>query len=254
MLGEVVKGSVIEESLGNGRSGVLFLAGRVGRRLLVERLHDESDWGAFALDAKAALQLSFLPSVTEEVTSAGARVLVAHVDLLPGAKPKKDRKWVYAALLLLLLLLGGWALRGNGEQPEVTPPVEPKTEPLAVQPPAPIDAGVVIAKAEPIDDPDLSPLTEVKPNAEVEAKNPPPLIVKNPKNNIQIEKAPACMFDDRFREYVRRTRSRLLELPGSDSNRFSDADNKLDEALVEKDCHRANDALLTMRRAVGSED
>ena len=253
MLGEVVSGSVIEESLGNGRSGSLFLAGCVGRRLLVERLHDESDWGAFALDAKAALQLSFLPSVTVEVTSAGTRVLVAHVDVVPSEKSKKDLKWVYAALLLLLMLLGGWAAMGTSETTEVTP------EPVAEKTPEPIDAGIVqVAKVEtppgPVDDPDLTPVPEVKPVMKTEAKNPPPLIVKNPKNNIQIEKAPACMFDDRFREYVRRTRSRLLELPGSDSNRFSDADNKLDEALVEKDCHRANDALLTMRRAVGSED
>ena len=170
-------------------------------------------------------------------------------------KPKKDRKWL-AAVVLLLLLLGGWGLWPKAE---VTPPEpEVKPEPVAVQPPEPVDAGAMVAKVEPppapVDDTDLAPLPGVKPEAKTEGKNPPALVVKIPKTNIQIEKSPACTFDDRYREYVRRTRSRLLELPGSDSSRFTDADSKLDEALVEKDCRRANDALLAMRRAVGAED
>jgi serine/threonine protein kinase len=168
-------------------------------------------------------------------------------------KPKKDRKWVYAALLLLLF--GGWAVFGNSEKTEVTPTPEVKPEPLAVQPPAPapVDAGAMVAKAEPIDDPDLSPLTEVKPNAKAEAKNPPPLVVKIPKTNIQIEKSPACTFDDRFREYARRMRGQLRELPGSDTALFLASDEKLVAALAAEDCRRANDALSGMRKLVDPE-
>jgi hypothetical protein len=175
-------------------------------------------------------------------------------------KPKKDRKWVYAALLLLLLLIGGWAAFGTGEKTEVTPTPEVKPEPVAEKPPEPIDAGTVqVAKVETpptaIDDPDLAPLPEMKPGMKTETKNPPPFIVKNPKNNIQIEKvAASCTFDDRYLQYARRHRTEMLRMGKKDEDAFSKADDKLTDALVEKDCRRANTALDEMSRfVVGGE-
>ena len=171
-------------------------------------------------------------------------------------KPKKDRKWVYAALLLLLLLIGGIVAFNSGEKTEVIPTPGPVVE----KTPEPVDAGVVqVAKVEtppgPIDDPDLTPVPEVKPVAKVDAKTPPPLIVKNPKNNIQIEKvAASCTFDDRYLQYARRHRTEMLRMSKKDEGAFSKADDKLTDALVEKDCRRANSALDEMSRfVVGGE-
>jgi len=123
--------------------------------------------------------------------------------------------------------------------------------------PEPVDAGVVqVAKMETpptVDDPDLAPLPEVKPGTKTETKNPPALVVKIPKTNIQIEKSPACTFDDRFRDYARRMRGQLRDLPGSDAAPFVAADEKLVSALAAEDCRRANDALSAMRKLVDPE-
>ena len=103
MLGEVVQGSVIEESLGNGRSGALFLAVRAERRVVVERLHDESDWGAFALDANAggkALRLAEkheslvdqMGAEIEEQSAAGPSILP------PALQPRLRTKAIVVRL------------------------------------------------------------------------------------------------------------------------------------------------------------
>ena len=148
-----------------------------------------------------------------------------------------------------MLLLGGWGLWPKAE---VTPPApEVKPEPVAVQPPAPepVDAGAMVAKVEsppaPVDDTDLTPLPGVKPEAKT-----PPLTVKLPKTNIQVEKAPACTFDDRYLQYARRHRTEMLRMDKKDEGAFSRADDKLTDALVEKDCRRANTALDEMSRLV----
>ena len=62
----------------------------------------------------------------------------------------------------------------------------------------------------------------------------------------------ACTFDDRFRDYARRTRADLRTMGKTDAPEFVRVDDRLAEALIERDCRGANAALDAMRRLVGA--
>lgn len=120
------------------------------------------------------------------------------------------------------------------EKPRALPPApstsSPKPQAVAAQPSAGDPKGAVAAKAPgPVASPSQSALT---------ASAAPP--------------EPACVFDDRFRDYARRTRQELRELGDPSSPAFKRHEDALGSALVARDCREAQTALNALRRLVGA--
>jgi hypothetical protein len=80
----------------------------------------------------------------------------------------------------------------------------------------------------------------------------PKVEVKKPV--LTVEAPPACSFDDKFRDYARRTRDELKGMGDAQSPAFAKASDQLADALVDKNCTRANAALSAMRKAVGADE
>ncbi len=171
---------------------------------------------------------SFAKSATTEVT-------------LKAAKPSSGPRVAVVGAAVVLLLLAVWALwPAPPGSPLMEPGVEPvKVEPVKVAEPTPV--------APPVVDPeDLAPLptTVVKPVVRVEVKKP----------QVTIQAPPACTFDDHFRDYARRTRDELKGMGDAQKPAFVKASDQLSDALIEKNCARANVALSALRKAVGAEE
>ncbi len=164
-------------------------------------------------------------------------------------KPKQGRRVVWALLLLLLLLGGALALL-PGKEAAVAPAPE--------KPPERVVAEAVEAPPEPaLEDEELPPLAKVtspepKPGVKVEtgAKAPALVVTRRPESKVEVTRAPPCTFDDRYLGYARRHRADMLRMEKKDAAAFSKADDTLTDALVEKDCRRANSALEDMGRLV----
>lgn len=81
MVGDAVGGYEVKESLGSGRSGLLFLAVQsTGHRAVVRRRLGDDDVHEFAREAAQALQLPTPPMVERRKSRAGVAVLLAIVD------------------------------------------------------------------------------------------------------------------------------------------------------------------------------
>lgn len=152
-----------------------------------------------------------------------------------------QRRWPLVAGALLLLIVGlGWALLGP---PEARPPEPPRVVEAPPQPQPPPQA----VEPEPVALAPLAP-TPSEP-AVVAAVKPPP---QKPPTKLVVERAPECAFDERFRAYARATLVDLRSLEGAGTPEFKRHEVVLGDALVDKDCRRANAALDQLRRLVGA--
>ncbi len=153
---------------------------------------------------------------------------------LKAAKPSAAPKVVAMAVSFLLLGLATWAFwpRPPPVEPVVVPPVQLSA------PVVEVDAGTPVAIVEAPVPEELTPL-------------PMPVPVKVTR---QPAAAPQCVFDDRFRDYARRTRDELRSMGDSQTPVFLKASDRLADALVQRNCTKANLALAELRKAVGASE
>lgn len=155
-------------------------------------------------------------------------------------RSNQSRTRLFAALSLALVVLawGLWFLMSRVEPgPEVVPVVTAPSPSVEVV----VDAGAAVAEVDPLEVLPKLPLTPVEKIKPVTVK--PTVVVLAPQ---------ACTFDDRFRDYARRTRADLRTMGKTDAPEFVRVDDRLAEALIERDCRGANAALDAMRRLVGA--
>ena len=84
------------------------------------------------------------------------------------------------------------------------------------------------------------------------SKLPPTAAEKMKRPGLVVQAPKACTFDDRFRDYARRTRADLRTMGKTDAPEFVRIDDRFAEALIERDCRGANAALDEMRRLAGA--
>lgn len=185
-----------------------------------------------------------LTQVVPESTAAESRPLRSNE--LQAVRGGRGRIVAALGLIVLFLVLGiGWFLlhpieeaTAAAKDPAVAAPLDKpavaavEPQPSPIQPPPP-------AK----DDEELTALPRVP-------AVPKKSTVRPAEKTVVVEQP--CNFDGKFREYARRTRADLRTMKGSETQVFLQADDKLADALVEKDCHRAGAALTEMRRLVGA--
>ncbi|MFZ5442774.1 MAG: serine/threonine protein kinase [Myxococcota bacterium] len=170
---------------------------------------------------------------------------------LQAAKPSAGPRIALGAVVVLLLLLAVWAFWP-------TPAPKP-VEPAVVPPPPPVEPVKVVAPEPPKQ---AAPESVVDAGAAEElvaiplnATKPPPVKVDVRKNpQVSVVGPASCTFDDRFRDYARRTRDELKGMGDAQAPAFVKASDQLADALVERNCARANVALNAMRKAVGVEE
>lgn len=170
---------------------------------------------------------------------------------LAAVKLAKNHNRLFAAIGLALVVLfwGLWFL--NRPPPGVDPLPVAVAVPAPSPAPAAVDAGLAAAPQQEPAAELLTPLPAVKPPVDDPPGPPRPApIVKKPV--AVAESAPPCTFDDRFRDYARRTRADLRTMGKTDAPDFVRVDDRLAEALIAKDCRRASSALDEMRRLVGA--
>ena len=81
MVGDVVGGYEVKETLGSGQSGLLYLAVQAsGHRAVVRRRLGDDDLHTFARESAQSLGLKDLPPVERRKSRAGVPVLIAIVD------------------------------------------------------------------------------------------------------------------------------------------------------------------------------
>ncbi len=164
MVGDVVGGYVVKESLGSGRVGLLYLAVHVdtGHRAVVRRrLSDSDSADEFGVEAAQALRLTEPPRVERRTSRSGLKVLLAIVDdaapgsgrtehantqLLPDVQ--RNRRQRPRVLFLLPFLLVGVAVGAWLVAPGA-PPIAP--EPAAVSTVEPIPPPPPVVAAEPLE-------------------------------------------------------------------------------------------------------
>ena len=159
------------------------------------------------------------------------------------AEAARRRRWGVAALgLAVLAVLGGagWVLLGlqPPPQPAIASPVAAVTPARPVVEAAPDAGGLAVGEPEQLAP--IKPLTSPK----VVLPKPPPA--------VKIETAPPCTFDDRFRDYARRTRDELRTMGNPREPKFVRVDDQFSDAMVEGDCRRVNAVLNELRRLVGA--
>jgi serine/threonine protein kinase len=113
-----------------------------------------------------------------------------------------------------------------------------------------------------VPEPNLVPREVKLPLAVEEAVPPPPgqlnAPVKPTTARPHITPKPTtaapCQFDDRLRDYARRTRDELKALPAAANPAFAAASETLGNALAAKDCAKVNQALIKLQTAAKTED
>ena len=155
---------------------------------------------------------------------------------------QKSRGWMVIVALVLLLAIG-LGVKFLGGKPELQPEVIAETVPVEPRVIAPV---VVVPPPEPVKPPpELDPVVPLP-----KLPKPPAPVVQRPAVVVQAPRP--CTFDDRFREYARRTRADLRTMGKPDALEFVRVDDRLAGALIERDCQRVNAALDDMRRLVGA--
>jgi eukaryotic-like serine/threonine-protein kinase len=160
---------------------------------------------------------------------------------LAAVRPSTGRRAGLVAIGLAIVFLAIWAFL------PATPVVVPVAPVVVVEPPTPPPGEPVVAM--PPDE--MTPLPNpVKP---LPVPVPVPAIVK--KQPIIAVQAPAkCVFDDRFRDYARRTRDELRGMVDPKVPAFAKASDVLSDALVERDCTKANAALTDLKKVAGASE
>ncbi len=173
---------------------------------------------------------------TQRLEPAAARASTTTDLTLAAARPSAAPRVAVALAAACLLALAVWALRPAA--PPRAPvlqarPVEVAPPPLPVPPAVPeVDGGV--ARVELAATEELTPLpTGARP------------LAKKP-----VEAPPRCVFDERFRDYARRTRDELRSVATA-SPAFDKASERLSDALVERNCVKANAALTDLKKVAG---
>lgn len=163
MVGDVIGGYVVKESLGSGRVGLLYLAmhPETGHRAVVRRrLNDADSADEFGAEAAQVLSLQALPRVERRTSRSGAKVLLAIIDeTAPGfgrteyantqLLPDLHRRTRLLPLLWLIPLLalgvalGSWRVMRTESGVEALP-----AEPSTAEPPPP----PVLGAPKPVED------------------------------------------------------------------------------------------------------
>lgn len=190
MIGDVVSGYVVTESLGSGRVGLLYLAvhAQTGHRAVVRRrLNDADSADEFGLEAARSLALSTQTRVERRTSRGGVPVLLAIVDeaapgsgrtehantqVLPDVPARRRRPsllWL-APFLFLGVGLGWLAMRG--ESSITTPSAAPATvlAQKVEERPQPPTAPVTVLAAAP--SPVVGPVSPLKKVARLESCEP----------------------------------------------------------------------------------
>ena len=205
MVGDVVGGYEVKESLGSGRSGLLFLAVQAsGHRAVVRRRLGDDDLQEFARESAQSLGLKDLPQVERRKSRAGVPVLIAIVDSgAPGSgytdhtntaplpppevvtsRTSRTSSWHLAVLIVGFALVGAilaavvLAGRGRSSANEIPLSVAHPIEVVADQHVAPVvePTPVVVATA-PQDPPEAQPSLDAGQAIE---RNPATLKLRGP--------------------------------------------------------------------------
>lgn len=285
MVGDVVGGYVVKEALASGRYGLLFLAiqGETGHRAVVQRRHGEDDLKSFAAEAAQALGVEPCLLVERRRSRAGVAVLLAIIDaeapglgytehtdtqqVLPRTgqrRPSLRRGRMLLGLGLLVLLGAGLGVllsiaSRSAPQSEALAPGPEVAKAMPVAPPPPFTGSPPLA-ARPIEPQavEREAAVDARPRqlhgwvlaAETQAASSPKK--QSSRVKVTIEAEPPCAFDDRFRDYARRTRADLRTMGNPRAPKFMRADDQLSHAMVEGDCRRVNAVLNELRRLVGA--
>ncbi len=190
----------------------------------------------------------------------------------PSAEPQNNRapprNWrpLLMGVGLVVAAVGGiWAIHEATNSPEATgqeesvavdlstaaaPPVVTPEDSAAAQQGAAQEATDELSKQNPASQGDaMPPLPAPKRAAET-----PPKTVNAPSARTQRAAAVApspCSFNYNLREYARRTRAALHELPNGDSDKFEALTEDLGTAIVNEDCQSVKKTLGAMRQLVG---
>jgi hypothetical protein len=250
MTGTRIKGFLVGEWLGHGRAGALYLARHetTGQQAVVRlvRVNKPIELRYFLEEAQTLLPDAGELSVIEVTSTEGATVQFA---VVPSAEPVvppgiSALRMTLVALLATVVVAGGSAVLWLGQKAPA--PAAPVTVPTA----GPIN---LTAPPEPaaVDSGEPHALEPVARPAELVQPAPRPL----PKRSAPAPSrppAPPCTFDDRFLGYARRTLSYLREMREPTRREFEILEDRLGDALVAKDCRKANQALDDLRRLVGA--
>jgi serine/threonine-protein kinase len=211
--------------------------------------------------SRAHLPTDRLPALEQRLTRKAAE------------PPPPPRRWPWMLLVLALLFLVGalgalvWADRAPAPVASLPAPVRAPERRVA---PAPVPVAVPVVVPVRVEPPPAAPPASARAPVPMPpgpgALRPMSLLPRpapakppeaQPPARVVVEEVPdACRYDDRFRDYARRTAQELRELArqkGADPDgaEFSKRDDALSTALVEKDCRRANLELDGLRRLVG---
>jgi hypothetical protein len=163
------------------------------------------------------------------------------LSMAAAVRPATGRRVAVAAGLLGLIALAVWALWPRSQ---VTPPVVEPAPVVAVAPVEPLPVVPVEVRPDVVE-----PLTPL-PTATPIAVKPP--IKKS--TTVTVQAPAACVFDDKFREYARRTKDDVRSLVNPPTPAFTKAADVLADAMVERDCTKANAALAQMKKIAGSTE
>lgn len=254
MKGTKVKGFVIGELLGSGRTGLLYHAVHESTRqkaiVRVVSREDGVETELFIQEASSHLPPNGGPELLRGTLDDGRIVhLVVNGRTRPDYQhqptarlPPRDRSavtqpqprqkqrpaWVIPVIVGSIVAVVGFASTVfllRPEPPRVTViSVSTENPPLAL--PVAITA------------PTVSDASVVPPF--------PKLLAAAPKNSPR----PSCIFTDRYRDWVRSAVDELHTLGGGGAA-FDKLEDEVGDALVEHDCARANRAIEGMRRIAG---
>jgi eukaryotic-like serine/threonine-protein kinase len=237
------------------RPDALRVAGRLER---IERQFSEA--GTFIGRVPQGMELPKKATTTQLARMAPLGSAVGPTPtqraLAAGIQPGRSRRAMAAGAALLLALLAVWyfwptapgpvaealvdAGLPMGKVPEALPPVAE----------AAIDAGTVVAAIEPM-------LAEPKPAAPTTKPAARDLVLAPiPSSKVSVVAVKnACTFDDRYRTFMRRRRTEMLELVRQ-QNRVEDpvvksSFDRFDEAMEERDCAKGDVARATLAQALG---
>lgn len=156
------------------------------------------------------------------------------------------RRWWLAGVALTAVLAVGLAVKflwpaagAEAQQPKVDPAGPKVAELPSVELPPKVEEPK-IGQPE-----DLAPLAHVPDRPNLPRKE------RAPKATVAPEREPACTFDDAYRDWARRALSELRELGHATEPGFKRAEDELGDALVGRDCRRANRAVNELRKVSG---
>jgi serine/threonine protein kinase len=139
---------------------------------------------------------------------------------------------------LLFVVAGARALRARAEATAAAGSAAPSPASLLLPP-------IVV----PVSEQEATP-------AELEAEDlapvPAPDGVLPQRTHIVVQPAPRCVFDDRYRDYARRTLAELREMAKPGDAKFRLLEDRVGAGLVERDCRQVNGSLELLRRHVGA--